>query len=463
MASKSNMTSIRCDAQTTRRLVDQEAGHVKNMDLDKLDSCGEVTLGLVATFGCALLVCMVALPFFDIVTMGWVKTWERHVGKVSMDDFKALHVFADNQFDDVNSAYTVMDTSEDGHVDLTEFRKFLNDLKQPIVKEEQVLFTFKGLDENFDDKLTAEEWDKGLSEPDFYYWEITTTTMPSADEPSSAEERQRAAAQEEAHAREQAAREQAAREQAAREQAERERAEREAAKHHPEPRPTRPKARIEKTPPEAIWKDEVSMKQLISHMGDAGKGSPQHALRSFDSDSDGIAAHDEFMDGLGKLPQPVKGEAAEGVFQSLDLNKDGMVTGQEFANAFNQKHYVQARGPRPEAQSHPKPDNGRKREVLKDLGLSQPPLTIKQFAQGMGSVTPETAFKALDADQNGEIAESEMVRFAKAFLPPLTEKQARYAQKGLDVNGDRRVVPQEMYDTLKFGEFFPTEDQARSS
>ena len=28
------------------------------------------------------------------------------------------------------------------------------------------------------------------------------------------------------------------------------------------------------------------------------------------------------MDGLGKLPQPVKGEAAEGVFQSLDLNKD---------------------------------------------------------------------------------------------------------------------------------------------
>ncbi|OLQ04511.1 hypothetical protein AK812_SmicGene12438 [Symbiodinium microadriaticum] len=68
-----------------------------------------------------------------------LRTWERHVGKVSMDDFK-----------DVNSAYTVMDTSED----LTEFRKFLNDLKQPIVKE--VLFTFKGLDENFDDKLTAE-------------------------------------------------------------------------------------------------------------------------------------------------------------------------------------------------------------------------------------------------------------------------------------------------------------------
>ncbi|CAE7718345.1 unnamed protein product [Symbiodinium microadriaticum] len=194
------------------------------------------------------------------------------------------------------------------------------------------------------------------------------------------------------------------------------------------------------------------MKQLISHMGDAGKGSPQHALRSFDSDSDGIAAHDEFMDGLGKLPQPVKGEAAEGVFQSLDLNKDGMVTGQEFANAFNQKHYVQARGPRPEAQSHPKPNNGRKREVLK-----------ARFAQGMGSVTPETAFKALDADQNGEIAETEMVRFAKAFLPPLTEKQARYAQKGLDVNGDRRVVPQEMYDTLKFGEFFPTEDQVELS
>ena len=42
------LNSMRCDAQTTRRLVEREAGQLKNLDLDKLDSCGEVTLGLLA-------------------------------------------------------------------------------------------------------------------------------------------------------------------------------------------------------------------------------------------------------------------------------------------------------------------------------------------------------------------------------------------------------------------------------
>ncbi|CAE7447262.1 unnamed protein product [Symbiodinium natans] len=457
MATLGSKSSIRCDAQTTRRLVDQEAGHVKNMDLDKLDSCGEVTLGLVATFACALLVCMVALPFFDVVTMGWVKTWERHVGYVSMSDFKAFHVFGENQFDgDANKAYNAMDKSQDGYVDLTEFRDFVGNLKEPIVKEEQVLFAFNGLDENGDDKLTSAEWDKGLAEPEFYYWETTTTTtMPAADEAASAKKAAEEAAAKEAAAQRAAAKAAAEQEAAelkaamARQQA-RQKAEREG-----------PKAKIEKPPPAPVWEDDVSMNDLINRMGDAGKGSAQHALRSFDRDGDGIAAHGEFLAGLGKLPQPVKGPAAEGVFQSLDSNQDGMVESQEFANAFNRKRYVQANVQKSQGQSHMRSKNAqRETEVLKDMHLSQPPLTIAQFAQGMGSVTPETAFKALDADQNGEISETEMVRFASAFLPPLTAEQARYAQKGLDVNGDQRVVPQEMYDTLKFGAFFPTEDQA---
>ena len=37
-----------------------------------------------------------------------------------------------------------------------------------------------------------------------------------------------------------------------------------------------------------------------------------------------------FLAGLGKLPQPVKGPAAEGVFQSLDSNQDLLVLGFEF-------------------------------------------------------------------------------------------------------------------------------------
>ncbi|CAE7734393.1 unnamed protein product [Symbiodinium pilosum] len=71
-----------------------------------------------------------------------------------------------------------MDKAQDGYVlelppeALDEFREFLNDLDEPIVKEEQVLFAFKGLDENGDDMLTSAEWNKGLAEPQFYYWPL---------------------------------------------------------------------------------------------------------------------------------------------------------------------------------------------------------------------------------------------------------------------------------------------------
>ena len=48
--------------------------------------------------------------------------------------------------------------------------------------------------------------------------------------------------------------------------------------------------------------------------------------------------------------------------------------------------------------------------------------------------------------QDNEISEDEMVRFARAFVPPLTETQAIYAHRGMDINDDGRVVPAEMYD-----------------
>mmetsp|Transcript_33183 Transcript_33183/g.76656 ORF Transcript_33183/g.76656 Transcript_33183/m.76656 type:complete len:463 (-) Transcript_33183:93-1481(-) len=457
----SNM--IRCDAQTTRRLVEQEAGHVKNVDLDKLDNCGEVTLGLTATFGCALIIWIVCLPFFDLVTLGWIKTWERHVGHVDMAEFKE-NLFANTPSDHAtNNIFEKMDKTQDGFVDINEMRVFLGNMSTPITKEEQVNFVFQGLDENGDDVLTADEWNYGLSQTEFFYWErptstltVTTTTPaapPQAEAPGLGSGSSRPSAQA-ASSLAPAGPKPAMRKPAAPQPE----AKPQPAAHKPKAEPSHVHAKIEKPQAPPTYKDHVSMANLINRLGPNGHGTPSHALKTFDSDGDDVAAHDEFISGLGQLPQPVKGPAAEGVFQSLDLNQDNVVESQEWANAFNQKHYVK----KPQAHKATVVANeARKQQVLKDMGLSSEPLQISQFAQGMGSVTPETAFQALDANQNGAITEDEMVRFAGAFVPPLTEAQAKYAQKGLDVNGDHRVVPAEMYDTLKFGDFFPTEAEAR--
>ena len=80
MATMGSMGTMRCDATaaTTRRLVEREAGHVKNMDLDKLDNCGEVpakgnllvtpqvTLGLISVITCTIAVWILGLNFFDM-------------------------------------------------------------------------------------------------------------------------------------------------------------------------------------------------------------------------------------------------------------------------------------------------------------------------------------------------------------------------------------------------------------
>ena len=44
-----------------------------------------------------------------------------------------------------------------------------------------------------------------------------------------------------------------------------------------------------------------------------------------------------------------------------------------------------------------------------------------------------------------ELSQDEMVRFAKAFVPPLTQTEALFAHTGMDINDDGRVVPAETW------------------
>lgn len=41
-------------------------------------------------------------------------------------------------------------------------------------------------------------------------------------------------------------------------------------------------------------------------------------------------------------------------------------------------------------------------KVLQEMRLNEPPISMARFVHGMGSVPAETAFKALDANQDNE-------------------------------------------------------------
>jgi len=88
---------------------------------------------------------------------------------------------------------------------------------------------------------------------------------------------------------------------------------------------------------------------------------------------------------------------------------------------------------------------------------------MQTLKNAMGSVTPEVAYQALDKDKNGEIDENEMIVGGKGFSPPLSDVESKYAHRGVDINNDNKVVPAELYDSLKYGHFFPTIAQAQAA
>lgn len=204
---------------------------------------------------------------------------------------------------------------------------------------------------------------------------------------------------------------------------------------------------------------------LMQKLGNNGQRGPQSAFGDLDLNNDGFSAHGEMTKAVSELPIST-GVSPSDLLQGMDVNEDDVLEFPEFKKAFD----AQSHGGSPSSDGEvvhvkvgqqKKYSNPRGAKVLKEMGLSEPPLTMQRFADGMGAVPPQTAFKALDSNQDNEISEEEMVRFAQAFVPPLTKQQAQFAFRGMDINDNGRVVPAEMYDTLSFGDFFPSEKQAR--
>lgn len=53
--------------------------NLHQLSVDRIDTLPEVYLGLSATCCCSAFICVILIPFFDFVGMGWIRTWEgRH-------------------------------------------------------------------------------------------------------------------------------------------------------------------------------------------------------------------------------------------------------------------------------------------------------------------------------------------------------------------------------------------------
>eukprot|EP00913_Durusdinium_trenchii_P017966 g16884.t1 len=145
------LNSMRCDAQTTRRLVEREAGQLKN--IDQLDSC------LTMTFGCTLVIWILGLNFFDMVGMQWIRSWETHAGWMPFEDFQneVYSSYSPGEDGVPKGAWDVLDVHQGGSVSERDLKVFMTGLRNPIQRPEQVKYSFQGLD------LDQERRDAGCS------------------------------------------------------------------------------------------------------------------------------------------------------------------------------------------------------------------------------------------------------------------------------------------------------------
>jgi Ca2+-binding EF-hand superfamily protein len=399
---------MRCAAES-RRLVESGTGKVaRNVDLDNIDNCNEVLLGLLATFTITFLVSIFALPFFNIVLMPWMKSWEPE--PITLQELKVRMYAA---YPNPDSVFWEMDADKNGLATLSEFLTVAQKFKPPVNGTDGD-YAFHGLDINRDSFLSRTEFKEALDFPSLFYVPTTTTTTtlaapapvpaPLAPAPAPA----------------------------------------------PAPQPA--------TQTKAIYSllAAPNFNQLLWYMDQSGKSPEADYFRKIDLDNDGFAANGEFRLGLSRLSPPIVGEAAQKVFQDLDLNGDNVVESTEFFEAFQAKRYLP---PQRNGQTMRTPGEV---QALQDLKLSWPPITMEQFKSSMGAVTPDVAFMLLDANHDGEISEQEMFAGSHAFAPPLSQVQATFVHRGLDINRDGMVVKAELYDTLKTGHFFPTMAEAQA-
>lgn len=444
----SNFLTNGC-AIESRRLVDDARDNASNnVNIDKIDNCSEVTLGLLSVFVVTTIIWCLALPFFDVAGVSWMKSWENTPGAISVVDFKT-NLYADypSTGDGVpKGAFHAMNTGKDSSVSFTEFDAFLGTVATPMNGTTARYVYDCIVSDSTSAGFTFKEWKEAMSHSEFCFTTTTTTTTAAPTNPPSPVATQAPPVTTSAPKHE------GMQEDEGQEQNDK--------KEQKETKDQETAVEIEKPPPAVTSKRDITFEELVDRMGDAGKGTEMDALQLFDQDKDSFAARGEFLKGLAQLPNPITGAQAEAIFEALDTNKDSVVESEEFFKAFKAKRFVSARPEMPTTTPAPNPHQIK---ALQELGLSSPPLTFERLTESMGAVPPETVYEALDTDKNGEISEYELIAGGKAFAPPLSEIDSKYAHRGLDINADGRVVPAELFDTLKVGHFFPTMQQAQAA
>lgn len=95
---------------------------------------------------------------------------------------------------------------------------------------------------------------------------------------------------------------------------------------------------------------------------------------------------------------------------------------------------------------------------------SKPTFTVLDFKHRMGATaTPQDAFMWLDKNSDGFVGWDSFKSGTLAFVPPLTEDEARQAFHGFDKNGDTHVTSEEFFECLDAGRFMGDTSAAAST
>lgn len=180
---------MRCATESRKLVKDATAGagnvSEMNVDLEKIDGCSEVTLGLLATFITTILIVVVFLPFFNVAGISWVKSWDTDSHVITMPEWKAA---LRNSYHDVGqTVFNAMDKDADGIVHFPEFRQ-VGLMLTPRINASDIEYAYKGTDENQDGVLDLDEYMDAMAYDHFFappVQKTTTTPMPSVPLPQA--------------------------------------------------------------------------------------------------------------------------------------------------------------------------------------------------------------------------------------------------------------------------------------
>jgi len=165
-----------------------------------------------------------------------------------------------------------------------------------------------------------------------------------------------------------------------------------------------------------------------------GRGTtPQFAFASLDTSGDEKVDFTELLEGRNAFRPPLSQEEVRSAFVGFDSDASNKIELKEFLNAISLGHFVTSSDARHAA---------------------KPTLTAEGFRQRLGGTSPQSAFLALDRNDDGFVSFNEFMGTRGAFVPPFTDMEAQRAFEGLDGDTDMRVSFPEFHDVLSKRRFY---------